>query len=403
MVLPPLLPETDAIESQITHVDEPALPAGSTVTASAWRPDGSGASCAFNGMRELPDGTNVASQMLIEHHREMGTSCFQIEPQLLEPPGVVLCLRYSQNTSYLLVAVTNGQRGLVQIWETPSDSNSPKTQREPCAWKIFENTLLDVSWTGDDTFLACGAGGLSAMYQIDQNRQQEIGAVEAGTVSMRGLISQNSDVLEGSHDWDKVRWDDQHNLAVFVSSMEKRMVISSRLQNGSEGTGEEDLQIDLPEEPTALAFKPKHGQAEAEDPSLLAAAFVDGSCLVYRIDRSGDAGPKCSELVSLSLDDGPALAVAWSPNGQYLAVGNSELVQIWSADALKRQNGVRHPPQAAVIWRPAPEVNGTMNGHAQDEKMPEPSLSWSADGESLAYAADKQVRVTTSVRHEKRS
>ncbi|CAK3888006.1 WD repeat [Lecanosticta acicola] len=394
------VPDTIDDAGQITHVDEPALPVGTTVTASTWRPDGSGASCAFNGIRELPDGTNVASHMLIEHHREKGAICFQIEPQLLDPPGVVLGLRYSPNTAYLLVAITNGQRGLVQIWKTPRDGVVlSKTQREPIAWRVFENVLLDVTWIEDDMFLACGAGGLSAMYQVDQSRQREIAAVEPGTVAMRGLISHNSSILPDTRDWDKVRWDGQHQIAVFASSLEKKMIICPRLRS-SEGSAQRDQEVDLPEEPTAIAFKPWErpthdaiSTADQESPSLLAAAFVDGTCVVYSINRSADTGAKYSELISLSLDDGPALAVAWSPSGRYLAVGNSELVQIWSADLLRRQNGVRHAPQASVIWRPASEVNGVTNGQSQDDKMPEPSLSWSADGESLAYAVDKQIAV----------
>lgn len=336
--------------------------------------------------------------MLIEHHRERGATFFQVEPQLLEPPGVVLNMRYSPDTGYLLVAGTNGQRGLVQIWETPADGIVlSKTQREPSAWRLFEKPLSDISWIDDDTFLACGEGGLTAMYQIDRSRQGEISAVDPGSAAMRGLISHNSNILTAVSDWDKVRWDDRNQMAVFISNAEKRMIICSRLRHSESNAGA-DLEVDLPDEPTTLSFKPCGRPADdtesvedTDSPSLLATGFVDGTCLIYSVTRNAETGAKCSELITLSLDDGPALAVAWSPNGQYLAIGNSDLVQIWSAESLKRQNGVRHPPQASVIWRPASGANGAVNGQIQEEKMPEPSLSWSADGESLAYAADKQV------------
>jgi hypothetical protein len=84
--------------------------------------------------------------------------------------------------------------------------------------------------------------------------------------------------------------------------------------------------------------------------------------------------------------------MAWSPNGEHLAVGNADIMQIWQASSLKRKNGVVHATEAAITWRPAVEANGVENGHAdEDKELPQPSLSWSADGESLSFAADKKV------------
>lgn len=107
------------------------------------------------------------------------------------------------------------------------------------------------------------------------------------------------------------------------------------------------------------------------------------------------------ELASLTLSEGPALTIAWSPNGEHLAIGNGELVQMWSADSLRRKNGVRHVADPSVTWRPTSETNGVVDGEHADKPVAQPSLSWSSDGESLAFAVDKQVSYILVPKQEK--
>lgn len=379
------------------------MPENAVVTASAWRPDGRGACCAVDGLRELPDGSKVASQLLIEHNKDGRSASFQLGPPVLEPLGIVLGLRYSPDSQYLLVARSNMKRGLVQIWKSPRSSDEEEDDdvtltREPISWRIFDQQLEDVTWTADDTFIVCGDNGLSAMYQVDGSQKDEVGVMSGGSVTMRGLISHNSKILDTAHRLDKVRFDQRHKIAVFVSGEAKKMIITPRIYN-NEAKPDADVEIDLPEEPIVLAFRPwelLEGEAAAagdlETPSQLAVAFSDGTCLIYSINRSPGVGAKCNELASLSLSVGPALAIAWSPNGEHLAVGNGDLIQIWSAESLRRKNGVRHVADASVTWRPTPETNGVVNGeHGEEKPIAEPSLSWSSDGESLAFAAEKQV------------
>lgn len=384
---------------QITHIDEPSLSSDDCVTASAWRPDGTGASCAIDGIRKTSENTNMASHILVEHTRESGSVPLQLGPPLLEPAGIVLALKYSANSEFLLVARTNMRRSLVQIWKTPRlGSDAPRTTREPIAWRIFDVELLDVEWTDEDRFVVCGANSLSACYQVDTEQPSEAGMITANTVAMRGLISHNSSVLPCTWNWDRVRFDSRHRVAAFASIDEKKMIVTPRLENSDNTSGADD-EVSLPTELTALAFRPWErttdsavAAADLETPSLLAVGYGDGTCTVYNVRRT-DAGAKCAESMTVALNDGPALALAWSPDGEYLAVGNEDLVQIWSAASLKQKNGVRHAPEALVIWRPASEFNGAVNGtHHPEKSLAEPSLSWSADGESLAFAADKQVR-----------
>lgn len=344
----------------------------------------------------------MAIQLLTEISKDGGSASFQLGPPLLEPPGIVLSLKYSPDSQYLLVARSNMKRGLVQVWKSLrsglDSSEEASSIREPIAWRMFDNQLEDVTWTADDTFIVCGEDGLSAMYKIDLSQKEEDGIKSGGTAALQGLISHNSKILDNTHKFDKLRFDRRHKIAVFVSSEEKKMIVTPRLYY-AEAKPEADVEMDLPEEPVALAFRPWEqlgdetaAAADLEMPSLLAVGFGDGSCSIYGINHSSEDGAKCTELASFSLREGPALAVAWSPNGEHLAVGNGDLVQMWSAESLRRKNGVRHVAEASVTWRPTAETNGVAESENGEEKpLAEPSLSWSSDGESLAFAAEKQV------------
>lgn len=374
------------------------MPENAVVTAVDWRPDGHGACCAISGLRELPDGSKLDTQLLIEHDKNGRSASFQLGPPLLEPPGIVLNLRYSLDSQYLLVARSNTKRGLVQIWKSPrQERDEDSSTLEPIAWRIFDQPLEDASWVGNDTFVICGDDGQSAMYQVDVTQREGMDVISEGSTAIRGLISRNSKILDTKLKLDGLRADQPRNIAVFIAIEAKKMIVTSRLYD-SEAKPDADVELEFSEEPTALRFRelPEDDSGVAVDPdlpSLLAVGFGDGTCAIYSITQSPEAGVKCMELASLALSEGPALTIAWSPNGEHLAIGNGELVQMWSADSLRRKNGVRHVADPSVTWRPTPETNGVVDGEHAEKAVAQPSLSWSSDGESLAFAVEKQVSV----------
>lgn len=327
--------------------------------------------------------------------------------ELLEHAGIVLCLRYSPKGEYLLVARANLERGLVQIWRTSglhAEDGQP-VQTEPIAWRIFEHQVLDACWTAEDSFLVCGDEGLSSAYRVDPTDKVENG-FSAGSVAVQGLRETRSHMVGLKAKWDKVRFDENLGVAVFAS-MESRHLITLPLRGdvSAEASGEPsdvDGALDLAGQLTALAFQPitsaNAGDKNEErvDGSLLAATFEQGICVIYRVTRPTETCTKCEELLALELPEGPALALSWSPGGAQLAIGGTDLVQIWQAsDLMERQNGKRHV--ALVTWRPDHAALGRRNGvhveenEAEEEVMVGPSLSWSADGESVGFAVDKQV------------
>ena len=127
-------------------------------------------------------------------------------------------------------------------------------------------------------------------------------------------------------------------------------------------------------------------------------------CVSYVQHTNPDSSETHGELkplLTFYLTSGPALALAWSADGYYLAVAGMDLVQIWDMKALLQRDGdqidiVDAPHEPLVTWRPDANGMGPRNGeHAEESRtMSEPSLSWSADGESLGFAVEKMVRLS---------
>lgn len=290
----------------------------------------------------------------------------------------------------------------MQIWKTARTHGSElQTVHEPTAWRLFEGMINDVMWTGHDTFVVGGDAGSSILYQIDGSQEQGNESQSAGSIAMRGLTTLNSNILSADHAWDFLRTDQKHKLAAFASDNARKLVLTPRVHS-PDLSSEMDFNIDLAGNLAALEFQPAHitiddGSIETETRSsnLLAVAFDEGPCRIYTATRKADGTIHCMEGPVLSLAEGQSstTALAWSSRGDYLAVGNEDLVQIWHKSSLMRDEGAAlSSPDAYVTWRPAQEPNGLDNEQLEDEiEQNQPSLSWSSD-DRLAHAAGKQVR-----------
>lgn len=389
--------------TQIKSLDEQILPDGSAVTAVAWRADGEAASFALDLSPDSAEESQMSSLSLVERSRDGSSAVFLAAPPMLEPAGIVLSLKYSPGGEYLLAAKTNTNRGLVQVWKTArAEGSEIQMVHEAVAWRIFANPIHDVLWSGDDTFAVSGDAGCSCLYQVDVSQQQVDEAQSTDSIEMRGLKSLNSSIAPADHSWDHIRIDQTHKLAALASIDARSIVLTSRIHS-PELPPEADHKIALAENIAALDFKPGHIAADAESvegdtqsPSLLAVALEEGPCCIYIISRQNDGTITYIEGPSLSLAEGQVTTLAWSTKGDYLAVGNADLVQIWHTNSLKRVDGAT-ALEAYVTWRPASEASG--HGPEQNDEEREtyqPSLSWSSD-DSLAYAADKQVSLVQSL------
>ena len=308
----------------------------------------------------------------------------------------MLALRYRTK---LLVVRTNGKRGLVLVYNPGSSAT------EPVAWRIFESLVLDACWISDDKFVVCGDNGLVEAYRVLPDSSLPVSGFTAATISNWCLENLDWRPPKAAK-WDKVRYDEAAEAAgavVFASTEERRLI----MHPGAAGVhGGDWASTDMPGQLTALAFRSRSlTLIDYGSPPVLAATFEDGACVLYALQRSHENGWSHSIdcLTTMHTSSGPALALAWTPDGSHLAVGGTELINIWEKGSLVQHNPdtrlLEQKPdsqlQPLVTWRPDSSAIGTRNGeHESETPLTEPSLSWSSDGESLAFAVDKQVHLS---------
>ncbi|KAK5136000.1 hypothetical protein LTR08_004254 [Meristemomyces frigidus] len=396
--------------TQISRMDDPSVPPNSTVTATTWHPLGHTAAYAVDNTRSLPDGRHETSHLLLTYSRNYGTNVLEPGFDLLLPAPLVLCLRYSPDGEYLLVVRTNLKRGLVQLWRThgaDGKAHSPMELQpnEPVAWRMFQHAVLDACWTADDSFLVCGEQGLASAYEVDASvKPVETDGWTAESLAIHGLVEIRSDIAEEKTRWDRLCYAENGNgnVAVFASTESRRLeaqpVPNDYLLRPYMG---KSVELDLPGRLTALAFQPDPKQS-----CLVAASFEEGMFEVYRV-RVKPAITDCVVLATVDLVEGPALALAWSPNGSYLAVGGPDVVQIWRREGLETQEAgkdclplVTWRPDRAAFGKKHQEQRDAEGEHVDEEEeeeeeevMVQPSLSWSADGEALCFGLGDELAI----------
>ena len=349
--------------NQVVSVDEPSLPRRSIVTASAWYPYGNVATLAFDGQRMLSEGRHVQWQSIISFDSQTGRTSQFSSPPLLEPSGIVLALRYSFDGQYLLAIRTNGRRGLIQVHKT---SRTDADTHALVAWHIFSNPVMDAAWTGKKEFLVCGESGLVHAFTLEDEIPIERRNHTADSVRFQGLGTSTMSMPQRKANWDKVRVAASSGLVALASTRDRTIQLRR-----SEVAGWEHHE--LSGQLTALAFHP------SED--VLACVFEEGFCTVFL---------GSSQKHTLQLVRAPVLALAWTPDGQHLAVASVSLVQIWDLDSIKGRDTASR--QRLVTWKPEPGRNGERH---EGSSLAEPSLSWNAKGDRLAIAMDDLVRSKT--------
>ncbi|KAK5175698.1 uncharacterized protein LTR77_000837 [Saxophila tyrrhenica] len=391
------VPESPDEVKQIARIDQPSLPPNSVITASTWHPEGHTAVCAVDTIRNFSDGRSRSDQQILSHSRHGGTSASFLLPPLLDPPGLMLAMRYSSAGNYLLVIRMNPRRGMVLIYDTSPNSRS----QEPVAWRISEDRIFDAFWDDDElkSFVLCGEHDLIERWALRDSAPTPVmnGVTDEDMPANRltRLDSHSSDP-QSLLRWDKMTHDNKRTYA-FASIGDDRSTLkipNLHSQNSywrAEG-------IDVSGQITAFAFRPL---VDAPKPALLLVTVDNGACHLY--SHEDPANGVSHRKLSFHLSEGPALALAWSHDGQYVAIGGHELVEIWDIDSLVELVGrpmsywaeakeSSHAP--LVTWRLDVATAKLRNGeHEEDKPLSEPSLSWSADGERLAFAVDKQIAV----------
>jgi transducin (beta)-like 1 len=132
---------------------------------------------------------------------------------------------------------------------------------------------------------------------------------------------------------------------------------------------------------TALVWQPVANLISPPDESerLLASAGEDGAISIWNA-KSLDTKSKCS----MTMNNG-VVGLTFSPDGAFIAGATSEQILIWKVDDV-------NIPRAS--WSRGSE-RGWQTPRSQDSQDVEDQhiLSWSADGQTIAFGVNSLVRI----------
>ena len=397
---------------QIISVDVGGVATGSIVTACAWDPQGHTLAYAVDFKRDIGvGGKQEKRQDISSLDSRTGQAAQYGSPTLLEPPGLVMALRYSWDGSQLLAVRTNGSRGSVEVWDVESGSRAkPANAISARAWWMFESRAIDAAWVSPTDFTVCGDDGLLQRFHVTGSESQGEGNMDVQAPGRRGLENVTSPSIppEAQHlSFVKIRAEPPSNHDAAKGGINFVAMTSdgyTMVQAVASQTGSRFAQSSEASEPaTALAvIRPCDRFKDFDEKSgetILATARDSG---IFTINKLRPDSPLELSATCTLADDSSALALAWSPDSSYLAVCGVDIIQIWETLPLaypsQRDHATRSlPPQPIVTWRrdKALASKGVRNGeHAangQNEQDLEPSLTWSGDGESLALAVRNEV------------
>lgn len=131
---------------------------------------------------------------------------------------------------------------------------------------------------------------------------------------------------------------------------------------------------------TSLSWQPlKTPQAlDNSDGRLLASAGDDGAISLWNA-RSPDAKPVSSMTMNSAV-----VALAFTPDGAFIAGGTSQHVVVWKVDeanSFPRATWTRRTDEGCET--PRSNDSGAYEDHV--------SMSWDVDGQKLAYGANSRV------------
>lgn len=364
------------------------------ISASSWHPSGQHITCATQSVPPSNPSKLAGGFQLVDHSLDGRSSYLDTPSSMSRDSVIVLMLRYSLSGHAKLVISTNGARSMLQIWHTvPSESNGPSPQ--PYVAQTFERVIMDAAWISENELAVCGDGELTIVSLAERQ--------EDGTRALtRTPLDRSSDLANddshGADMWDKVRYDNVHEVLVCCCSVASRLRFFKRVNDGDTTTPTWSLVQNAPTQLskgagilTAMAFERcPSAVADEQTPRRMAAAFQSGMICIFEVDGSG-----CRQTATMTIGgQASALALAWAPTGGRLAVAGDEVIRIWD---VAHAGGVTEPIWS---WQVAPakwyqKSDNHLPGDDNDDDEANPSLDWDATGQRLALALGKKVSTLT--------
>lgn len=268
----------------------------------------------------------------------------------------------------------------------------------PFAFRIFDSPVYDAVWVTETSFVICGNNRIE-FHDLDLSVSGVDDAAEDTIASngIRNLIPRLSHPTDKN--WDKIRYDSSHPLVAVLAQQQERVIaVFTRTSDSLRPLP--DFLVSDPEHNgiNAIAFKPTPSASTTNEPSRLAVAYSTGAACVYPVNNE-----RCfsDQIQTLEMDREEAFALAWSPDGTYLAVSSDKSVKVWDMNTNPPDEFAGHGEGLGCVlvmrWRAASAQWGNDEEMVDGEEPPpnEPSLSWDAEGRSLVFAVGRKVAIIT--------
>ncbi|CAK7217083.1 hypothetical protein SBRCBS47491_003042 [Sporothrix bragantina] len=315
-------------------VEEDGAPQA-TVTAMAWNPEGTTIAIA----------TEASNKARVSIWSPDGTLLHQYNVR--EPP--VIKLRWNPNGTSILGIAPEGSGTLVTVFSAVTSNMASYLLKD----HDLSGDPLDAAWTTESEFLLCG-GDLLAAFRVN----------DSGIVAAR-TFNTNKD-----EHFTMIQYDSISRIAATAS---ERGVIDLWDESGERRAISAHIGLI-----TSLAWQPLQTPGP-DDERLLASGGEDGAISIWNA-RIPDSKPKCSMTMDL-----PVMALAFTPDGAFIAGATPERILIWKV-------GDHAIPRAS--WRRTPHPgwhSPKLNNESDDEDTH--CLCWDSTGQKLAYGVNNRLAV----------
>ncbi|KAK2625802.1 hypothetical protein QTJ16_005114 [Diplocarpon rosae] len=315
-----------------------------TVTGLSWSPDGMQIAVASE---PIEDGT-----ARIEFwHRD--SSLFASFNGFDSP---VICLRWNDSSQICLALSPQGEnKGAAITVMHPASDTSTK-------FSLPNHSLLDqpldAVWTGIATFCICG-GTLLQEFTFNDSANVIIEGrkfeTRPGELLSRITFDPRSRMLATASDSGTIGIRDPSGQCRYLNAHQGLI--------------------------TSLVWQPLQTPMGNDTECLLASAGEDGAISIWDV-RSPDTKSKASMTMGSAV-----VALAFSPDGAYIAGGTNERILVWKADDVNL-------PRAT--WTRGDELGWTTpqsHDSGSDENEDQFSLCWDANGQKLAYGVNSRLAV----------
>ncbi|KAI0392536.1 WD40 repeat-like protein [Xylariaceae sp. FL0594] len=319
-----------------TLVDQDAS-SRATVTAMAWDWEGSLIAVA----------TDSDSKARLTLWSPEGVRMHQFE--VAEPP--IIKLRWSPNNSAILAIAPDNGGALITLYHPLTLNTSTYYLSN---YDLLNAEPLDASWVNDSDFMLCG-GELLILLRFSDSKVSEIKRFE----------TRNGDIMT------QVHFDPKSSLVATCS--DKGFVdiwdISGKRR-----------EIKAHTEPvTCLAWQPAKSAVD-ENERLLASGGEDGAISIWNVMAPTDSKAYCTMTMHH-----PIVALAFTPDGAFIAGATSEKILIWKV-------GDYNVPRASWDRQPGPNWPPSRTSLEPDEED-EHCLGWDATGHKLAYGVNNRLAI----------